>query len=143
VGGKIALEHPDFLEFAGEWTGEALKYMPRDPRIVMLRAEALLLRGRVEEALPLWRRVPNEARAVAASVICAVAAGQTVERVTGPSEAAVNQECLAWLRRLVPWGAGSVIMKLDENVQALRMALPAAADTLQAAFSQAREPRAV
>ncbi len=56
LGGGLALQHPDFLEFACDWTGEAIKYVPENVEIVAQRAEALLLSGKPNEALPLWRQ---------------------------------------------------------------------------------------
>ena len=56
LGGEIALTQPEFLEFARDWTGEAIKYFPEKQSILLQRAEALLLSGDAEQALPFWRR---------------------------------------------------------------------------------------
>jgi GT2 family glycosyltransferase/glycosyltransferase involved in cell wall biosynthesis/Tfp pilus assembly protein PilF len=56
LGGQLALSRPEFLEFACDWTREAEKQFPDEPRVLAQRAEALLLNQEIQSALPLWRR---------------------------------------------------------------------------------------
>ena len=73
LGGKIALGRADFLEFACDWTSEAVKQLPEDNELVAQRAEALLLSQQTEQAIELWRTLwerEHQAPALAALLIC-------------------------------------------------------------------------
>src|SRR5208337_1642747 len=71
-GGQLALSRPEFLELARNWTAEARRHAPQDVVILRQRAEALLLSGQCDAALPLWRELlPGADPATqAALVIC-------------------------------------------------------------------------
>jgi tetratricopeptide (TPR) repeat protein len=138
AGGQIALSHPDFVEFACDWTGEAVKLFARDVLILQQRAEVLLLNGKADEALTLWRGAAGP-RSVAARLICEAATGQTIEPLR-EDEGAVSREFLNWYRRLVRWGTKGIILKLNENVHTLRNTLPTAVAALEAAFSEVQQP---
>jgi hypothetical protein len=128
LGGQIALSQPEFSEFACDWTGEAIKQFPQDRMVALQRAEALLLCGRVVEALPLWRRAgaSGDAAHRTAQIVCELVAGEPVTTIASSDEPVVSREFLKWYRRLVRWGANEVIFKLNENVHALRNSLPTA-----------------
>jgi tetratricopeptide (TPR) repeat protein len=142
LGGQIALSQPEFLEFARDWTSEAIRQLPEDGAIVAQRAEALLLSQQPAEALPLWSRAINgerPPRALAAQIICATAASQPVEKLRdAPEEAAVSRAFVDWYRRLVTTGARETIVHLNSRVEMLRPILPSAAGVLDGVLAATR-----
>ncbi|MGD1085059.1 MAG: glycosyltransferase [Verrucomicrobiota bacterium] len=141
LGGQIALSRPEFLEFARDWTCEAIKHFPDDPRIVPQRAEALLLTQDVDSALPLWlkARCANPARQTAAVVLCEFLAGDCPRQFTAAEEPLVSREMLKWYRQLIAVGAHSSIHQLHERMDQMRRILPGFARVWEAADRQARE----
>jgi len=134
LGGEIALSRPEFLEFARDWTAEAIRQLPDDGIIVAQRAEVLLLSQELASALPLWSRAVNgerPPRAVAAQILCATAASQPVAGLCGQAEEpVVSRAFVDWYRRLVMAGAHDAIVGLNSRVETLRPILPAAAGVL-------------
>jgi glycosyltransferase involved in cell wall biosynthesis/FMN phosphatase YigB (HAD superfamily)/tetratricopeptide (TPR) repeat protein len=143
LGGEIALSKPEFLEFARDWTGEAVRQLPEDNVLVAQRAEVLLLSQEMVAALPLWNRAVNgerPPRALAAQIICATIASQPVEKLQGDSEeAAVSRAFVDWYRRLVKAGARDTIIGLNSRVETLRPILPAAAGVLDGVVAETRK----
>ncbi len=140
-GGQVALSRPDFLEFAHNWTVEALKQFPDDPVILLQHAEVLLLAQNTERALPLWTRAhsPKSPRHLAALVLCELAAGNASARqFSTAEEAVISREFLKWYRQLISYGAANLVLRLNENLAELRGTLPSAAATLDGALKQAR-----
>ena len=134
LGGEIALGKPEFLEFARDWTAEAIRQLPEDGAIVAQRAEALLLSQQPAAALPLWTRAVNgerPPRALAAQILCATMAVQPVEKLQSSlEETAVSRAFVDWYRRLVTVGARDTIVHLNSRVDSLRPILPSAAVVL-------------
>jgi glycosyltransferase involved in cell wall biosynthesis len=145
LGGQIALSQPEFLEFAQDWTGEAMKHLPEDSGILLQRAEALMLHQQVAPALPLWSRAhyPNSARHLAALTLCEVLAGGCQRRFTPQNERLVSQEFLGWYRQLLKCKANSVVQEIGEKMEDLGAVLPAAAGALAAAMKKAEAAMAV
>ena len=143
-GGEIALRQPEFLEFAGDWTGEAIRSLPRDAVIVAQRAEALLLAGQTETARLLWEQVfhgEHSPRAHAALLICAVVEAQPAQAPeNNVEEIAATRAFTEWYGRLLKAGAQGVIAQLNERVEALREKLPSAARLLETALAEAGAP---
>jgi predicted Zn-dependent protease len=139
LGGQIALSQPEFLEFAQHWTAEALKHFPNHPAILALRAEALLLGGQAESALPFWLQAhsPDSARHLAALTLCEVLAGECQRTFSPADEKLVSQEFLKWYQQLIKSGAHSLVSALNENLEGLGGALPTAAGLLERAMKQA------
>src|SRR2546422_2294770 len=138
-GGQVALSRPEFFGFALDWTGEALQFFPAHAGLVEHRAQALLLNGRLPEALPLWQQLgagPNPAHR-AALVLCLAALDQPVPRVPEEIAARVNQEFLAWYRRLLAANAGTVIRTLNDRMEILRAVVPGAVRIVEAAMAEA------
>jgi tetratricopeptide (TPR) repeat protein len=139
AGGVIALAKPEFLEVAGDWTAEARRHLPDDPILRAQRAEALLLSGQLEAALPLWRELEPQARpaGLAALVVCETALGhpeyQPPSELAGP----VTDEFVRWYRRLLEFGAEPVVRGLNDHVTGLARVLPPAARLLTAALAEA------
>jgi tetratricopeptide (TPR) repeat protein len=141
-GGQISLGRPEFLEFAHNWTIEALKYFPEDPVLLLQRAEVLLLGQNVERGLPLWLKAhsPTFPRHLAAIALCEIAAGNSSRRFSAAEERAVSQEFLTWYRQLIRFGASVLVGQVNANLPALRAVLPSCAAALESALKQAQPP---
>ncbi|MGO8767049.1 MAG: glycosyltransferase [Limisphaerales bacterium] len=142
LGGEIALGRKEFLEFALNWTAEAMRQLPGDPLISGQRAEALLLSQNTAEALPLWANAINGARppaALAAQIICATLARQPAERLQGGEEMNVSRAFVDWYRRLVNAGARETVVGLNSQVETLRHVLPSAAGVLDGVIAQMKK----
>jgi glycosyltransferase involved in cell wall biosynthesis/predicted O-methyltransferase YrrM/Tfp pilus assembly protein PilF len=144
LGGQIALSQPQFLDFARDWTGEAFKHFPTDSRIVLQRAEALLLSQDVEGAWPLWTRAhsPASARDLAALALIEFLNEGCQHEFSPADEARVSQEFLKWYRQLIQCGARTVICQLHERMDQVRLVLPTFTGVWEAANKQAREAMA-
>jgi tetratricopeptide (TPR) repeat protein len=133
AGGRIALGRPDLLEFALDWTGEAVRVVSDHPELQGQRAEALLLAGRTGEALSFWdalvARSPDSPRALAGCLICRVVEGQDC-RVPEAAHAAVQAEFLPLFSALVKAGATQVVIGLQAELPRLRRSLPPAGEFL-------------
>lgn len=140
LGGQIALSDLQFLEFAGNWTSEALHLFPKNPTIIAQRAEALLLAGDVEGSLTLWRQnaSPAHPRARAAEILCESLSGQIAARVKGTAEELqVSQSLLEWYRKLLEVGAHELVSRINSALPKLAEALPTAAQVMSAALAEA------
>jgi len=140
-GGRVALSKPEFLEFACDWTGEAVKFFPAHLGIVEQRAEALLLHGRAQAAWPCWRQVSVTASASqrAALLICETVLGQPLSPVPEELAGRVNQEFVGWYRRLLAANASQIVQALNQRTDTLRRVIPAAAAILERALEEARQ----
>ena len=138
LGGKIALSRPEFLEFARDWTAEALKHFPRHPQFAAQRAEALLLDGQVGEALLLWRRSggAEDPRRLAARVICELLSGGSCP-VPAALELTVSREFLKWYQAFATWQTTSVLQALNVKTAQLQQMLPSAGGLLEQAMLEA------
>jgi glycosyltransferase involved in cell wall biosynthesis/predicted HAD superfamily hydrolase/tetratricopeptide (TPR) repeat protein len=143
LGGQIALSRPEFLEFARDWTREAMQHVAQDPRIIAQRAEALMLSEDTAGALALWQQVWNQAPqpvVMAALILC-----ETVETPTthmpdeGQGEVVVSRAFIRWYQKLLPVKAHRTITRLNEQTDKLSRALPEAARMLEAALAMAKE----
>jgi len=144
LGAQIAMSHPDFLEFANDWTTEAIKQHPEDTEIVSQRAEALLLSQQTAQARELWQTLweqDKQPRSLAALLICEVLEDSPMtnssahEADLGPTSRAF----IDWYRRCLAMRAQPVVAGLNERMEHLRGILPAAAGMLEAALTEARE----
>jgi tetratricopeptide (TPR) repeat protein len=140
IGGQIALSRNEFLEFAQDWTGEAIQYFPGDVMVQAQRAEALLLAGKTTEALPLWRVVREKdglPRSLAALILCGLCAG---EKISAPGSAAEEEQIsrvfIGWYQRLLGAGAHAAVAKLNSQLGKCSALLPTAEKMLRAAFSE-------
>jgi tetratricopeptide (TPR) repeat protein len=138
-GGKIALSQPPFLEVACDWTAEACKLFPAHGGIAEQRAQALLLSGQIEEALPLWKQLGTGADAShrTALLICEALLDQPLQPVPNEMAGRVNQEFVSWYRRLLAMRAEKTVLALNQRVGPLRTVLPAAVRMLEAALAEA------
>jgi predicted Zn-dependent protease len=138
-GGQVALSRPEFIEFALDWTGEAIQFFPAHVGLMEQRAQALLLNGRLQDALPLWRHLGASANPAhrAALALCLAALDEPMPAVPEEMAARVNQEFLAWYRRLLATNAGAVIRTLNERIDSLRVVVPGAVQMIEAALAEA------
>jgi GT2 family glycosyltransferase/predicted Zn-dependent protease len=140
LGGEIALSRPEFLEFARDWTGEAAKQLPEHPGLLSQRAEALLLTGDTEGALPLWRRAesPHPGRQAAAVVLCELLTVGCRRHFPAAEETAVSRELVRWYRQLIAAGAHSTVRQLDGRMEEARAVAPGFVGVWEAATQKAR-----
>ncbi|MCS7091225.1 MAG: glycosyltransferase [Verrucomicrobiota bacterium] len=141
LGGQIALSRPEFLEFACDWTAEAMRYQGHDPSIRRQRATALLLAGDSAGARPLWweleERTPH-AENISARLLCDLWEGRPPSPWSPTvSEPQVSQAWLSWYRRLHQVGAKGALLQLHESLPVWRSVLPTAAQCLEAAIAEA------
>jgi Flp pilus assembly protein TadD len=141
LGGQIALNRPEHLEFARDWTGEAVKNFPEDQGLLGQRAEALLLNQDVAQALPLWRRAqaPGCPRQRAAVVLCELLTGDRQHHFTAAEEPALSREVAQWYRQCIRMGAHPLINQLHERMETIRLTLPSFVRVCEAAHRQARQ----
>ncbi|HEX4343224.1 MAG TPA: glycosyltransferase [Verrucomicrobiae bacterium] len=146
MGGKIALSQPDFLEFACDWTSEAMKATD-DVAITALRAEALMLSNDTAGALPLWQRVWNaeaKPQVFAAVILCHMIESSTVVTLQNESqEAATSRAFIQWYQKLLAFRAVPTAVRLNDQIEKLGTTLPTAAKILGAAMAEANQEAAV
>jgi len=139
LGAHIALSDPNLVEFAAEWTGEAVRHQPTDPKLAALRAEALLLSDRAAEAWQVLATMERTATPMqAAGVLAALGAGEQVPAVEPAAEPGVSAEFLRWYRRLIDHGTVVLLTRVNEGLPELGRALPTATRWLRAAMAEAR-----
>ena len=139
AGGEIALSRPEFLEFARDWTGEAVRYVADDLTVLAQRAEALMLSEDMTAA-ELWERVWNGApkpAALAALILCEMLESPTThEPQSERDEAEVSRAFIAWYRKLLTAKAQKTIVRLNEQIEKLSRALPGAARIIGATMAE-------
>ena len=140
-GGQLALSRPEFLELAVDWTAEAAEHLPDDPAVVRQRAEALMLAGQCDAALPLWRRWPpaSDHALAAALMLCETAAGENQFSPKAADEAAISREFVKWYRKLLRFNARPTVESLNAKMAVLERMLPSAAAMLASAVAEATE----
>ncbi|HEY1716973.1 MAG TPA: glycosyltransferase [Verrucomicrobiae bacterium] len=140
TGGEIALSKPDFLEFARDWTGEAMRYAAEDFAVAAQRAEVLMLSGDTAAAMELWERIWNserEPRILAALILCeAVESPTTHAPQDEQEEAAASRAFIGWYRKLLTAKAQQTIVRLNEQTDKLSRALPGAAKILESTMAE-------
>ncbi|MGA2176367.1 MAG: glycosyltransferase [Verrucomicrobiota bacterium] len=144
LGGQIALSRPESLEFACNWTGEAVKHFPQNQSLLVQRAEALMLSQDIEQALPLWRdaHAPNSPRQRAALVLCELLAGAPRHQILPAEEPSLSQEAIYWYRQWINVGAHSLLHQLHESMEKIRLVLPGFVRAWEAATRQVRQAAA-
>jgi tetratricopeptide (TPR) repeat protein len=138
VGGQVSLGKPELLEFACDWTSEAMRLHADQPAIVEQRATALLLSGNPGEALPLWKQLDGEQNHCyrAAIIICEILLDQQPDVRTSDLAGPVNQEFVSWYRRLLGVNASQLIEVLNGRMEPLRCVVPEAVRLLEAALAE-------
>ncbi|HEY5234454.1 MAG TPA: glycosyltransferase [Verrucomicrobiae bacterium] len=144
TGGEIALSKPEFLEFARDWTAEAVRYAAEDFRVVAQRAEALMLGGDTAAAMEFWERVWNaehQPRALAALILCQTVEMPTTAAPDDAMEPAASRAFIAWYQRLIAMRGQSVIGRINERTDKLSRALPTAAKMIEKALAETLQQR--
>jgi glycosyltransferase involved in cell wall biosynthesis/SAM-dependent methyltransferase len=142
AGAEIALSRPDFLKFALDWTGEAMRYVAEDSAIVAQRAEALMSSGDTAAAGKLWEQVWNKGqqpRAFAALILCETIDSENTHAPDGgPREISVSHEFIVWYQRLIAMNARTVVNTLNGRLDGLSRVLPTAAKRIEVALAGAQ-----
>ncbi len=140
-GGHIALSNPDFLEFANDWTQVGLARFPDNKPLQLLRAQALLLAGKVPDAIQLWRQVQGRdlPAHAAALLICEIVSEYPLSPIAPGQRDAVTRELLKWYSRLIRQGTAEVVMALNRRLETLREVLPEVADNISQALMEAKQ----
>ncbi len=140
LGGEIALSRAEFLEFAADWTGEAIRLLAGDPQIIAQRAEVLMLRQEVLAAQDLWRQICQQTahpRHQAAWILCETLSLQSAGAAhAGPDEVQTSRAFVEWYRRLVDMGAAGQVACLNSRRDRLRQVLPTASRVLDAVVAE-------
>lgn len=136
LGGQIALSRPDYLEFALDWTAEAARALPDDPKLREQRAEALFLAQQIEAALPLWETLDateSTPRSLAAVILCRLCSLRPPPPQAPVADApAVTQAAVAWYRRWLDFQAEASLRWVHSRRDCVRAALPDFARILDA-----------
>ena len=129
AGGALSLRQRDTLEFALDWSGEALKHLPDHATLQRQRAEVLLLNGQAHEALPLWSEMSrsNDADSSSGLILCRLFAGESQSAVPPDREMAISQDLIQRYRQSVEMGLDDWVHALHQRVGTLRQTLPSAA----------------
>ena len=140
-GGQLALAQNEFLEFALDWTGEAVRQLPDDVMLQSQRAEALLLAGRTAEAVGRWLAVWEKdrlPRSLAALILCSAVESQPLP-VPGASaeEEQASRAFVGWYQRLLGAGAMKTVRAVNDRLPMLSVPLPTAEKILRAALAEA------
>jgi len=140
LGGEIALARAELLEFARDWTGEAVGALPENPDLAVQRAEALLLNGEPAAALALWEEIWNRdrsARTLAALILCETAEAPTTHAPEeGADELAASRAFIEWYQKLLAVRSLVLIARVNEQLEKLARALPTAAQMLESALTE-------
>jgi Tfp pilus assembly protein PilF len=138
LGSFISAGKPEFIDFAVDWTEEAVKHYPRHEGIRGLRGETLLKAGRFREAQPYFQNSPlsGEPAAQAAVLMCRLAEGETPESIGVEMEKKLSIEFVGWYRRLLAARSQQGVSKLNSRVDTLRKVLPTAAAMLEQALKE-------
>jgi GT2 family glycosyltransferase/glycosyltransferase involved in cell wall biosynthesis/SAM-dependent methyltransferase/Tfp pilus assembly protein PilF len=142
LGGQIALSRPDFLEFACDWTAEAVRHLPESVELLSQRAEALLLNLQIEEARELWQTVwhrQSQPRAAAALVLCELMEDQPRAglHVYEPEVGEISRAFINLYQHCLAMRAQSLVSPVNERLEKLCSRLPAAANMIEAALTEA------
>lgn len=139
LGSELALSRPEFLEFALDWTSEAVKLAPPDALLAGQRATALLLSGDADAALPFWKSAAatGAPTALAALTLCEVLGNHPHSLASSAHEPVVSREFLGWYRRLIEVNAGALVLQLNARLASIASILPTAAQSLSSAMAEA------
>jgi glycosyltransferase involved in cell wall biosynthesis/predicted Zn-dependent protease len=143
LGGDLALRQPATLEFAIDWTGEAMKHVPQSRRVQAQRAETLILAGHPAEALALWNEIAAAQptpRNVSALLLCQLVTGSPTTAVRFQDEPVISQEFVRRYRQLAEFGAENMVVAVNERVIQLTMILPTAGRIVQQVVADAFSP---
>jgi len=138
LGGHVALSKPEFLEFACDWTGEAVNSHADQTAIIEQRAIVLLLSGKADEALPLWKKLDGKLTPCvrAALIICEALLNCPIDVDATDPSGRVDREFVVWYRRLLGANASQAIETINKRMESLRHVVPEAVHILEAALAE-------
>jgi predicted Zn-dependent protease len=138
-GAVIALSHPDLLEVAVDWLAEARQHLPGNGGLIAQSAEALLLAGQFDQALPLWGVLGEglPPKHLAARALCEICCGVELTPIAESQETPVSAEFIRWYQRLIQYQADAPVARVNGAILLLQPTLPTAARILTAAVSEA------
>lgn len=130
LGSRIALARPEFIEFALDWTGEAVRALPEHPGLVGHRVDCLMLSGRAGEVPALVSRMkgPLAPSLQGQVVLCALVSGAP-DLNPGASDAVAGgaeQAFLAGYRRLIEFGRREAVSAVHSRLDRVRARFPGA-----------------
>jgi tetratricopeptide (TPR) repeat protein len=139
LGGEIALANPELLDFAIDWTGEAVRHLPDEPVLARQRGAALLLAGDPAGARPYLckARQPSDPSQRAALCLCNFLTGDLAVDWPSADEPAVSAQFLKWYQRMVQTPAAGLLAEINTRLPDLARCLPTAASRLEAAIAEA------
>jgi tetratricopeptide (TPR) repeat protein len=136
-GAAVALSDPDFIEFARDWTTEAIKQHPGNRELIAARGETLLLSQQYADALPCWRQLNGQPRALAARLLCELMQGEFSIGIPPENETETSREFLNWYRRLITHRSIEGVQVIGERLPMLFTVLPSAARSLGQVLEEA------
>ena len=141
LGGQIALSSTEFLEFARDWTNEAMSHVPDDVIVGAQRAETLMLSEDTAGARVLWEKLWNNTRKpqmLGALILCEAAEGAPTHKPEdNKEELAASRAFIEWYQKLFQAHAQKTMTQVMEHMDAISGALPSAAKILGAAMVEA------
>ena len=139
LGSLISNSRPEFVEFALDWTAEAVKFCPDNSGISLARGEALMKSERLSEAVPYFKMEPHAGKpaAMSAIIFAELVAGNPLPAVPVDQEPIISREFIAWYRRLLAAKAQKTLMSVNSKVDVLRERLPTASRMLTQALNEA------
>ncbi|MFP6901001.1 MAG: tetratricopeptide repeat protein, partial [Opitutales bacterium] len=139
LGSLISNSRPEFVEFALDWTAEAIKFYPEHSGIGLARGEALMKSERLSEAIPYFKMEPHagEPAAMAAIMLAELVEGNVLPAVPVDQEPSTSREFIAWYRRLLAAKAQKTLASVNSKVEVLRKRLPTAGEMLTQALNEA------
>jgi tetratricopeptide (TPR) repeat protein len=140
LGGRIAMSQPELLEFANDWTREAIKNVPESIEVRKQRAEVLLMTQHADEAASQLQNVTlADAETKALAIACRLILGEALPAVSSVEEKGVSHAFIELYRRFIGANAGGMVFQINERLDALAEVLPHAAQPLLAAVREANE----
>ena len=138
LGGEIALGNPSLLEFAIDWTGEAIKAHATQTLLAGQHGEALLLSGNPGAAIPFLRASATAGDAYHGGALCLaeLATDRRPTPVPAELEQAVSAHFLRWFQRLTATPGSTILHQVIDQIRQLEKVLPTAAGTLRTALTE-------
>jgi tetratricopeptide (TPR) repeat protein len=127
LGGEVALSQPSFLEFALDWTSEAVKYCPANAQIQEQRGMALLFNQQCEGALECFLGLAKPAsHNLAAIIMCQLVTGIELMPISLLEETSISSEFIKLYKQLLAFNSSNVLRVAMEETDRLASRLPSA-----------------
>ncbi|MDB6055015.1 MAG: hypothetical protein JWN25_2538, partial [Verrucomicrobiales bacterium] len=127
LGGEVALSQPSFLEFALDWTSEAVKYCPANAQIQEQRGMALLFNQQCESALECFLGLAKPAsHNLSAIIMCQLVTGIELMPISLLEETSISSEFIKLYKQLLAFNSSNVLRVAMEETGRLASRLPSA-----------------